>query len=259
MSDPPPASVPGPDPDPDQRSTGRGPSEPDAPTEPPLLPAHSNPDLRASDAERDLAIGALHEAVTEGRLSVDELEGRVQSAYTVRTRRELELLIADVSPQPLAGGPAPAPSERRDQLAVKEGPGGSRWVISILSGHERRGRWRIGQRCTVLNVMGGSELDLCDAELSDPITQLNIYSIMGGGEIRVPHGVDVQVSDVAVLGGNEVRLGDEVVAPGGPQIRIRLVSIMSGVSVRRGRKPSREERRGERELRRSEHRGELEP
>ena len=82
---------------------------------------------------------------------------------------------------------------------------------------------------------------------------------MGGGEIRVPHGVDVQVSDVAVLGGNEVRLGDEVVAPGGPQVRIRLVSIMSGVSVRRGRKPSREDSRRERELRRSEHRGELEP
>ncbi len=196
--------------------------------------------------------------MTEGRLTVDDFEGRVQSACTVPTRGELELLIADVSAEPLADGHSPASSGKSDQLAVREGPGGSRWVISLMGGHDRRGRWRIATRCTVINVMGGSDLDLCDAELAGREIELNVYSVMGGGEIRVPNGIDVQVSDLGLMGGNDVRLGHEVVAPGGPLIRIRLVSIMGGCSVRRGRKLSRAERREEREIRRAEHRGELE-
>jgi hypothetical protein len=218
------------------------------PERPPTGQQTPRADLRASDVERDGAVDALHKAVAEGRLSIDELEGRVQSAYTVATRRELELLIADVSVQPLADtrvGSAPA---TQDQLSVREGPGGSRWVVSILSGHTRRGRWRIGRRCTVVNVMGGSEVDLCDAELADRAIQLNVYSVMGGGEIRVPHGLDVQVSEVSVMGGNDLRLGDEPVPPGAPVLHLRLVSIMGGNSVRRGRKSERGERRQDSEL-----------
>ena len=107
--------------------------------------------------------------------------------------------------------------------------------------------------------MGGSDLDLCDVELSHPVTQLNVYSVMGGGQIRVPDGVEVQVSKLGLMGGNDVRLGDEVSSPGAPLIRIRLVSLMGGASIRRGRRLSRSERQQERELRQSERRDELGP
>lgn len=227
-------------------------------SEQPSLPEPRKADLRASDAERERAVSALNTAVTEGRLSVDELEGRVQSAYTVRTRRELELLISDVSVHELTGERTPARPGTSSRLSVREGPGGSRWVISVLSGHERSGRWRVAQRCTVVNALGGSEIDLRDAELSERVVELNVYSFMGGAEIRVPEGIDVQVSNFALMGGNDVLLGDEVVPAGGPQIRIRLVSIMGGCSVRRGRRPTRDERRKEKELRRAERKGELE-
>ena len=54
--------------------------------------------------------------------------------------------------------------------------------------------------------------------------------------------------------GNSV-VGDEVAPPGAPTIHIRLVSIMGGSGVARGRKQSREERRRERELRKAQRRG----
>jgi hypothetical protein len=216
-----------------------------------------SPPLRASDAEREQTVDALRHAVTEGRLSVEELEERLQAAYTVATRRELELLIADVSMQSIAARGSTALAPASGPPVVREGPGGAGWVVSIMSGNDRRGRWRIASRCTVINVMGGSDLDLCDIELSDPVTHLNVYSLMGGSQIRVPDGVDVHVARVALMGGNDVRLGDAVAPPGAPQIRIRLVSIMGGSNVRRGRRLSRAERRQERELRKSERRGEL--
>jgi hypothetical protein len=102
--------------------------------------------------------------------------------------------------------------------------------------------------------MGGSDVDLNDAELSSPLTEVNVFSLMGGSDIRVPSGVDVQVSNFALMGGNDVTLGDEVAAPGAPTIQIRLISIMGGSGVARGRKPTREERRRERELRKARRR-----
>ena len=218
----------------------------------------SLPDLRASDADRERVVEALRGAASDGQLTVEELEERVPGAYAARTRRELERLTADLSVEPLSAA-APAPTEAaRGGVTVREGQGGTRWVVSIMGGHDKRGRWRLAPRCTVLNIMGGSDIDLNDAELSGRMTDLTMYSIMGGGEIRVPHGVDVQVSNFALMGGNGVKLGDEVAPPGAPTIHIRLVSIMGGSDVARGRKPTREERRRERQLRKARRR-DLEP
>ncbi len=215
-------------------------------------------DLRASDAERERTADTLRTAATEGRLTFEELEERLSSVYGARTRSELELLITDVSRRSIADEHMPALTSPDVLPAVREGPGGTRFIVSIMSGHDRRGRWRIARRCTVINLMGGSDIELNDAELSDPVTCINVYSIMGGGEIRVPHRVEVHVSGFALMGGNDVRLGDEAAPPGAPQIRIRLLSIMGGCSVRRGRKQSRKERKRERELHEAERASELE-
>jgi len=221
-------------------------------------PSEQRPHLRASDADREQTAETLRRAMGEGRLSVEELEDRLRVAYSAPTVRELELLVSDVTPVlPASGDRRGVASARPPGLTVREGPGGDRWIVAIMSGHERRGRWRIGARCTVLNIMGGSDIDLNDAELADPVTQLNVYTVMGGGEIRVPDGVEVEVSNVAIMGGNDLKLGDEAVPAGGPVIRIRLVSIMGGVAVKRGRKRSKEERRRRKDLCDAERRGEL--
>jgi hypothetical protein len=209
----------------------------------------SLPELRASDADRERVVEVLRRAASDGRLTVEELEERVPCAYAARTRRELEPLTADLSVEP-PHDTAPARTDAAGGgVRVREGRGGTRWVISIMGGHDKRGRWRLAPRCTVLNIMGGSDIDLNDAELSGPLTELTMYSIMGGGEIRVPPGVDVQVSNFALMGANDVTLGDEVAPTGAPTIHVRLVSIMGGSDVARGRKPTKEERRRQRELR----------
>jgi hypothetical protein len=205
------------------------------------------PELRASDADREHAVEQLRHAAGQGMLTTEELEERVHTAYSATTRGDLEPLLADIRTEGL-------PARTTSQPVVREGPGGSRWCVSIMSGHERKGRWRVAPRCTVLNIMGGSDIDLTGAELASRETRVNVYSIMGGGEVRVPHGVEVNVSQFAFMGGNDVKLGEETSPPGGPVIRVRLFSVMGGASVRRGPKKRRAER-----LREGERRSELGP
>ena len=219
---------------------------PDEPAAPQPLP-----DLRASDADRERAVLTLGRAAGDGRLDVDELEERLQLAYAARTQAELDTLLADVGGaiQGDLGAAAPAPRTRAARV-VRSAAAGTSWIVSIMGGNQRTGRWRVAERCHVVNFMGGAELDLHDVELSDEVTVINVYTFMGGFEIRVPDGVDVQISKFAFMGGHEVRLGSELPPPGAPLIRIRLWTMMGGGEVRRGRKRRDRERDDRRELER---------
>ena len=90
--------------------------------------------------------------------------------------------------------------------------------------------------------------------LSAQHTEIRIISIMGGADVYVPEGLDVQVSQFALMGGNDVRLGRGRPAPGGPTVHLRLFSLMGGSDVKRGRKLTRRERRELKEQRRAQRR-----
>jgi hypothetical protein len=207
------------------------------------------PELRASDADREQAAELLRRAAGDGRLTVDELDGRLAEAFGAQTRAALERLVADVIP----GGDTPLGTPAAS-LPVVPGDGATKWLISIMSGHDRRGHWRVGPKVINFNFWGGSEIDLNDAVLSAQHTEIRIISIMGGADVYLPDGLDVQVSQFALMGGNDVRLGRERPAPGGPTVHLRLFSLMGGSDVKRGRKLTRKERRALKEQRRAERR-----
>jgi hypothetical protein len=54
------------------------------------------PGVRASDAERERTTELLRDAAAEGRLSFEELAGRIDSAAQAVTRAELERLTIDL-------------------------------------------------------------------------------------------------------------------------------------------------------------------
>jgi hypothetical protein len=206
----------------------------------------SLPELRASDADREHHAELLRRAAGEGRLTMDELDERLDTVYAARTHRELGALVADVI---VPGGYSlPTASTGRQRMPVRKGESGQSWLVSIMSGRERKGHWRVNRTVNVINIMGGSELDLNDAELSDDVVEMTVFSLMGGADIRVPEGLNVELSDFAFMGGNSSHLGNERPDPGGPTLRLRLISIMGGSDVKRGRKLSREERKRQKHL-----------
>jgi hypothetical protein len=100
----------------------------------------SEPDLRASDAEREAVVGRLNTAVGEGRLTLDEFSHRLQDAYGAATRGELEPLTADLPES------APAPAT---------GGGGTQWHVTPLGGLRRAGAWRVAPRTVAVTLIGG--------------------------------------------------------------------------------------------------------
>src|SRR5690349_2508781 len=71
------------------------------------------PELRASDAQRDRAAQEIREHFAEGRLTDDELSERVQAAYDARTQGELNRLLADLPKLPVS------PAQQKAELAQR--------------------------------------------------------------------------------------------------------------------------------------------
>jgi hypothetical protein len=202
----------------------------------PQLPA-----LRASDRDREQVADALRHAAGDGQLTMTELDERLDAAYGARTRAELEPLTADL--QPVDGSLPASEARAAGGISVRRGAGGARWLVAIMGGCERKGRWRMSERAISLNVMGGSDLDLNDAEFASEHVELIVFSLMGGAEIRVPEGLAMEVTDFAFMGGNSADVGRHPPSRGGPVLHLRMYSIMGGVNVSRGRRRSRAERK----------------
>jgi len=56
--------------------------------------------MRAADADRDRVVGMLSTAYTEGRLSKDEYDARLESALSARTYADLDQVVADLPVAP---------------------------------------------------------------------------------------------------------------------------------------------------------------
>ena len=71
--------------------------------------------MRAADADRDRVVERLNMAYSEGRLSKDEYDGRLENALSARTYADLDQLVTDL---PAARATAVTPAAKTNQLAI---------------------------------------------------------------------------------------------------------------------------------------------
>ena len=201
-------------------------------------PEQPNPlDLRASDADRERVAKILHDAMAEGRLSVDELDERLQTVYKSRTLGELVPVTADLPVIGTAGTNVQPAAQRlpSEKIGGTPGPTAS---IALLSGFERTGNWVVPRYHTAVAVMGGGQLDLTEARFAEPETTIQAFTIMGGIEILVPDDITVRVQGFGFMGGFDHKAtGDG--PPGAPVVTINGLALMGGVEVKRPKRKKR--------------------
>ncbi|GGJ17852.1 DUF1707 SHOCT-like domain-containing protein [Streptomyces brasiliensis] len=222
------------------------------------------PELRASDADRERVAEVLRDALTEGRLDMEEFEERLEATYKARTYGELTPLTRDL---PGAGAVAPPvvslnkePAESGSWASrIVGGEGSSAGAVAIMSGFQRKGRWTVPKRFTCFAFWGGGELDLREANFAEHEVEINCVAIMGGMQIIVPPGVEVVVKGLGIMGGFDQREAGVPGDPGAPRVVVTGFAFWGGVGVERKvtraeRQRLKEERRQERLDRRRERR-----
>jgi hypothetical protein len=205
------------------------------------------PDLRASDADRERVAEVLRDALAEGRLDMAEFEERLEATYQARTYGELAPITRDL-PVPGVAPPPPALSLGKEPQGgggwagrIVGGEGTSTWAVAVLSGFQRKGQWTVPRRFTCFAFWGGGELDLREANFADGVVVINCVAIMGGVNIVVPPGVQVDVRGIGVMGGFDDGETGVPGDPGAPRVVVTGFAFWGGVGVER--KLTREERR----------------
>jgi hypothetical protein len=178
--------------------------------------------LRVSDAERDVTLKILNDNAAVGRLTLDELEERAGQAIVAKTRGELAGLTSDL----------PAEGAAR-QVQSPAGRKPVRWLVAIMGGGHRRGRFRAVGRINAIGIMGGDEIDLREAEIEGGELTLNLFALMGGANVYVPDSIEVELGGFSIMGGNEVRGYDRIPRPGAPVVRINGFALMGGATIYR--------------------------
>lgn len=205
------------------------------------------PALRASDADRERVVDRLRDAVAEGRLDMDEFEERLEAAYRSRTYAELEPLTRDLPSVPgevpmgavPATGPTPGGAAWPGRIG---GSGTSSTAVAVMSGFQRKGRWTVPARFNAVAFWGGGELDLREADFAQREVVITCVAIMGGIQITVPPGVEVDVRGIGIMGAfDQSGTTQAPPQPGAPRVIVNGLAFWGGVEVRtkapKGSKP----------------------
>ena len=210
---------------------------------------------------RQRTIDALCEHFANDAVVMEEFERRVEKAHRASTTAELKELLRDLPggtlPAPAGSRSSQVPAARRsldlaDPTRVKE----REFVVAVLGGSSRKGRWSPARKNFSLAVFGGTQLDFREALMAPGVTELQVFALWGGVEIIVPPDLNVESHGFALLGGFEHAGGAvESSDPDAPLLRITGMACMGGVevSVRRPGESSRDAHRRHREERRERH------
>jgi hypothetical protein len=205
----------------------------------PPVPGGGDPRmLRCADADRERVAEALRVSAGDGRLTLSELEERLEAAFRARTYGDLENLTADLPP-----GPYPVPGlSARTPLPYSPGraPGPvvrAERISAVLGEEKRTGRWEVPARLDVVCVLGNVRLDFTEAIVRSPEVVVAATVWLGEVVLVVPDGIDVRIEGGAsVLGERRSTLRGPVTR-GGPVYRVGGTVVLGGITVKPPRRP----------------------
>jgi hypothetical protein len=171
--------------------------------------------LRASHEDRDRVIEMLRVAAGDGRLTPEELDQRIEIAFSARTYGELAALTSDLpaTGQAIAPLVPTAPAAPKDLVRLETHSGN-------LS---RAGRWVVPRRIEARVTSGTIKLDFTEAAIPHRTIDIDADVRSGNLTIITKPGIAVDTDDVAIRSGNV-----KVKAPWGNQVPVTVQINVSG-------------------------------
>ena len=177
--------------------------------------APSADQLRASHEDRDRVIEVLRVAAGDGRLTAEELDERVEVAFSARTYGELAALTSDLPAGGQALAPALASAAERAKDVVR---------LECRSGNVSRvGRWVAPRRIEARVTSGNVKLDFTEAVVADRMIHIDAEVRSGNLLIITKPGIAVDADDVVIRSGNV-----KVREPWGTAVPVTLRISVSG-------------------------------
>ena len=173
--------------------------------------------MRISDADRERAALRLQRAMAEGRITIDELEERLDDVYAARYEDDLDPPLADLPAEGVAHRPTGAPVVLRG------------WAL------RRFGSWTVPPRLRVQCPMGSAYLDFRNAEMPHAVVDVELDARCGTVTLVLPKGATADLEGLRADWGAVTCRLPSVPRAGAPHFVVHGRSWLGSVSVRRRR------------------------
>ena len=147
--------------------------------------------LRVSDADREAAAQQLNRAMSEGRITLSELEERLGIVYGAKTFAELEPPLADLPGAAVVLPQAAVPVPARELVHLS----------TEMGSVKRTGDWPVPSRLRLTTSMGSIHLDLTGARSLPRRIDVDVSTGMGSITLVLPEGASADVDGVKRPGG----------------------------------------------------------
>ncbi|MGK5696903.1 DUF1707 SHOCT-like domain-containing protein [Streptomyces sp. URMC 128] len=161
-------------------------------------------EVRASHADRDQVVDVLRVAAGDGRLTLEELEERLEAALSARTVGELAVLTVDL-PEETGGRGAEAQEVDRIEQEGSSTRRGDGWVVP--------------RRLEIRSAWGEVTLDFTDAVITRDTLDIELDMRAGALRLLTRPGV---VVDTGGLVANYSQIKARAAADGPVVLRVRI-------------------------------------
>ena len=182
------------------------------------LPPAAN--IRVGHRERDAVVAALQEAAGDGRLSMAELDDRLDAALQAKTYADLDVLVADLSVElpsraltsalPKAQRPPSAGYSREDPLRLDGG----------MSSEKRGGVWTVPPFMLINQGLGSVKLNCLEATPAAQLIEIEVSGGAGSIVLVLPDGWAVDADRLSKSWGSKSVDVPREPAPGKPLLLI---------------------------------------
>jgi hypothetical protein len=196
-------------------------------TSPDAVPDPDPAAVRASDADREVLVTRLQNALAEGRIDLHEFGERVEGVYAAVTTAELETFVADLPVD------APPPVEIVGSRAPES-------MTSVFGDIRLEGTADVPRNAST--VFGDIRLDLRNLRTDADRLELVLGTVFGDVDVIVAEGVDAEMSGWTVFGDKKTQLAPVPRLAGTPRVVVRARAVFGDLKLRSlapGESPSR--------------------
>lgn len=193
---------------------------------------------RPIETVRSEVIDQLIMNYSHGELSYEAFERRLDQAMELANHQALFDLTTDL---PLTVDKAFVESKKEDLAPNYIGGEADEldYMVNIFSGSSRGGAWKVAKETRYLSIFSGTDIDFTDAQFSQEVVRIKMFSLFSGDTIYVPENVNVVSKAFCIFGGIDNISPSEGRSSGvtqsrfnRPTIIIEGFSIFSGVSIK---------------------------
>jgi len=195
-----------------------------------------NPENKPIKLQREETIKKLEHNYAHGYLEVEEFEKRLDLALNTTLPQDLTRITADLAVIPVN-------LENSSDIIINTGKVRfEEMFLGILSGVDRKGVWKPARKNRLFTLMGGMDLDFTEAIFPPGTTDIEFLCLMGGIDIIVPEGINIEVKGLPIMGGIDKKVSDDHY-PGRPTLRIHGIVLMGGVDIKYPKRKKRRRRK----------------